>query len=299
MSVEAMTWAFQVPLKPCPKSVLVALANRADEDGYCWPGIEDLELRTGWGRRSIQRALVMLEQDGYVEIHSRFSTHGAQKSNLYRLAIPGKSLQSDQFPPEARHIHKRAGVQHLEKGDSPSPGGCLIDARGVSDRRRGGVSVSPKSSSESSFEQSLESPPKPPTGGVCAERLLIADEEFERFWAAYPSKVGKKKALVAWQKATDRPGLEAVLQAIELAKKGDRWQRGIIPNPTTWLNQGRWADVVPGPVKLPSDPLPKAFTAVTGREVQGEECPPEVAAILGRILHGNAHSFPADQQGAA
>lgn len=28
-------------------------------------------------------------------------------------------------------------------------------------------------------------------------------------------------------------------------------------------------------------------------------CPPEVQAVLDKLMHGDAHSFPADQQGAA
>ena len=87
MSVEAMTWAFQVRLKPCPKSVLVALANRADEDGYCWPGIGDLQLRTGWGVRSIQAALHELEGAGLLRISPRFLASGTQTSNLYQLVM--------------------------------------------------------------------------------------------------------------------------------------------------------------------------------------------------------------------
>ena len=87
MSVEAMAWAFQVPLKPCPKSVLVALANRADQDGYCWPGLEDLEFRTGWNRRSIQRAVKELEASGLLMVTPRFTSIGVQTSNLYRLSM--------------------------------------------------------------------------------------------------------------------------------------------------------------------------------------------------------------------
>ena len=87
MSVEAMTWAYTVPLPPCPKSILVALANRADQDGYCWPGLEDLEARTGWNRRSIQRGVKELEASGLLDVSPRFTSNGVQTSNLYRLSM--------------------------------------------------------------------------------------------------------------------------------------------------------------------------------------------------------------------
>ena len=69
------------------------------------------------------------------------------------------------------------------------------------------------------------------------------DTSFERFWQAYPKKVGKTAAKKAFQKV-DVP-LETLLSAIERQKCGSQWSRDggrYIPNPTTWLNQGRWED---------------------------------------------------------
>ena len=69
-------------------------------------------------------------------------------------------------------------------------------------------------------------------------------KDFESFWELYPNKIGKKDAWRAWQKARDKPGIEELLTAVNEAMQSDRWQRGFIPNPATWLNQGRWADRV-------------------------------------------------------
>ena len=74
----------------------------------------------------------------------------------------------------------------------------------------------------------------------------LAAKRFEEFWSAYPRKVGKKAAEVAWKKI--RPDSELhnrVIAAVNSAKKTDQWQREggrFIPNPATWLNQGRWDD---------------------------------------------------------
>ena len=68
---------------------------------------------------------------------------------------------------------------------------------------------------------------------------------FEYFWNAYPKKIGKKEALRAWEKAKDKPLLDDILQAIERAKQSEQWMKDngqFIPNPSTWLNQGRWDD---------------------------------------------------------
>lgn len=81
-----------------------------------------------------------------------------------------------------------------------------------------------------------------------------AAEEFERFWLVYPKKVGKKAAFKAFLLAVARkngepaPEVEELISAVERQKCTDQWQKEggrYIPNPTTWLNQGRWADEPP------------------------------------------------------
>ena len=74
---------------------------------------------------------------------------------------------------------------------------------------------------------------------------VTAGGSFERFWSAYPRKVGKKAAQKAWDRAKDKPGLEDILKAIGRQKLSQQWTRDggqFIPHPATWLNQGRWDD---------------------------------------------------------
>lgn len=167
MSVEAMTWAFAQPLPPCQKSVLVALANRADEDGYCWPGLDDLEGRTGWGRRSIQRAIQDLQTRQLLTVSAQFSERtGVQKSNLYRLALSVTSAT----PRSGEGVTQTP----YRAGQTPSQGVTQTPLR-VSNRQGEGVTQTPESSSEQSVEQSIvrsassnPTPPSPPACGVTA-----------------------------------------------------------------------------------------------------------------------------------
>ena len=112
--------------------------------------------------------------------------------------------------------------------------------------------------------------------------------EFERFWAAYPNKVGKKAAQKAFQNAQNRPQINDLLDALARACKSEKWRKDggqFIPNPTTRLNQGRWDDepVAVMPV------LPKAQVPME-RKSEGrrffEPPPPEVMALLGKIGKG-------------
>lgn len=70
-------------------------------------------------------------------------------------------------------------------------------------------------------------------------------DDFDKFWQAYPKKVGKQAALKAFQRVN--VPLKTLLTAIERQKCGDQWSKDngrYIPNPSTWLNQGRWDDEV-------------------------------------------------------
>jgi hypothetical protein len=76
------------------------------------------------------------------------------------------------------------------------------------------------------------------------EGSAVASGDFARFWEAYPKRIGKGEAQKAWEK--HRPPLEAVLTALDrqrawLGREGGKY----IPNPATWLNQGRWEDDPP------------------------------------------------------
>lgn len=112
-----------------------------------------------------------------------------------------------------------------------------------------------------------------------------ADYEFELFWAKYPKKVGKKAAQTAFLRAQNRPQIDDLLESIDRAMKSEQWRKDggqFIPNPATWLNQGRWDDE---PVQV-VPVQPKAQVKVEPRPVQRQEYsppPPEVLAVLERI----------------
>lgn len=77
----------------------------------------------------------------------------------------------------------------------------------------------------------------------------IKIEDFENFWSRYPRKAGKGKARESFQKISpDKELLVKILNAVEQQKKSEQWQKEngkYIPNPATWLNQGRWEDELP------------------------------------------------------
>lgn len=75
-------------------------------------------------------------------------------------------------------------------------------------------------------------PPIPPRG-----------DDFEVFWSAYPKKVGKQAAKKAFEKVN--VPVESLVTAIKRQECSPQWSKDggqYIPNPATWLNQGRWED---------------------------------------------------------
>ena len=86
-------------------------------------------------------------------------------------------------------------------------------------------------------QEPITNTPKAPTG---------ADVRFDRFWAAYPNKVGKDAARRAFDKRKpDDHLIETMLEAIDRQSRSAKWLKDggqFIPNPATWINQGRWKD---------------------------------------------------------
>jgi uncharacterized protein YlbG (UPF0298 family) len=74
----------------------------------------------------------------------------------------------------------------------------------------------------------------------------VIEDYFEDFWYKYPKKVGKEAARKAWNKAN--PDIIKVIDAINWQRETKQWQAEdgkYIPNPATYLNQGRWMDEAP------------------------------------------------------
>ena len=71
------------------------------------------------------------------------------------------------------------------------------------------------------------------------------EDDFERWWKEYPKKVGKQAAKTAFMKVHEP--VETLIKAVQEQTYSKQWtiEGGrYIPNPATWLNQGRWDDEV-------------------------------------------------------
>lgn len=78
--------------------------------------------------------------------------------------------------------------------------------------------------------------------------LKACDARFERFWAAYPRKVGKGAARRSFQRINPNNALvERMIAAVNKQRWTVDWTKEggqYIPHPATWLNQERWEDEI-------------------------------------------------------
>lgn len=97
MSYSAMAWAREIKTGSATiKSVLLAVANYADEEGVCWPSQEQLAEDTELSRHSIMRALDQLEEMGLLSRERRHRGDGSRSSDLIMLDLSSTVQRSTQ-----------------------------------------------------------------------------------------------------------------------------------------------------------------------------------------------------------
>lgn len=226
MSVQASTWAIeQTCATPTEKAVLLVIANYAGPDGACYPGQETIARQACCSVKSVERALAVFEERGWITRQHRQRRDGSRTSDLIHFSIAPNPEPLDQ--PDTVSPRRKPTRQPVQSNPTP----CPIQPDTVS-----GLTT---------FEPLGE-----PLGEVvCVERASL-DGGFERFWSAYPVKVAKPAARKAFAKARPKVAdVEVLIAAVERQRDWDAWQRGFIPHPATWLNQERWNDEQPQPPK--------------------------------------------------
>ena len=182
---------------------------------------------------------------------AKFSTEDAY---LYLMAILDYGL--DEAEPElsgtaaAMFMLTRPYLDvSIRKAESGAKGGSTSGSSESKPEANDKQTISKPEAKEECRKKNVESknvevPPKAPHG---AKR---SDAEFEIFWSAYPTKVGKQPARKAFDKV--KVPVETLVAAIERQKCSSQWSKDggqYIPNPATWLNQCRWEDELPEAAK--------------------------------------------------
>lgn len=178
--------------------------------------VSGLAVKANTTRYEVRKCLDNLQEVGYLEREQSHDSGGKFSGNVY-------VLQDE--PPTV--------VPNCRNGESR--------------QRNLPLTVNLTQQNKDLNKEKKEIPPSPPTG------VDEQSELFDRFWTAYPRHQGKEPARKAWKRV--RPDIHlcrAMSQALERQKRSESWTRDggrYIPMPATWLNQRRWEDESPKPVK--------------------------------------------------
>ena len=198
-----------VNLSSSAQALYLHLSMNADDDGFC----NQVSASMFKAHASIQDLEALLSSRYIYQFES-----GVIVIKHWRMA---NALRKDRYTPTAFKEElaqlklKDNGVYSMADHWQPNGNQCLPQDR-LDKVRLDKVNITP---------------PTPP-----GETLAGFDE----FWKNYPRKVGKEAAKKAFRKV--RVPVEILIEAIGKQAETDQWKRGYIPNPATWLNQGRWED---------------------------------------------------------
>lgn len=192
-----MTQVWALDLPSSEKFVLLALADNANDEGECWPSIQTIARKTNLSERTVQRAIIDLEERRLVHTSPRYG-----RSTKYFIT-PAMVSPRQGVTPESVSPHPRQGV-------TPPPSPC----------RGGGDMVSPITINEPSIEPSrnphragedqirlaikaikAKYPPAPHADWITAEKTIRRLVSEGSTWAEIEDGVGR---YAAYCKATDR-----------------------------------------------------------------------------------------------
>ncbi|MCC5853898.1 MAG: helix-turn-helix domain-containing protein [Alkalimonas sp.] len=228
MSRKATDWAWRYPASSSTvKLVLLALADRADEQSTCFPSIERLKRDTGLNRKTIIKATAELCNAG--ALSDTGQRKGAtQRVKVYRLNTELVTV------PKTELFQKR---NDSKNGTLNSP--------------KNGTLNSPKNGTQN---QSVEPVIEPLLDHCASDRVKNGSEKvnteqlFGQFWKHYSTKTGKQAAFKAWQKLMKgkRAGQVIFWNNLMLEYYHQQREAGTLGyeaiHASTFINQKRWED---------------------------------------------------------
>lgn len=149
MSNIALRWAFPIPLTGPRKAVLIAIAEHADDSGWCWPAATRISLFSGVTKRTVWDAVRDLEAAGLLVVERS----DGRVSNRYRLTVndePNALLIAAVEVPKGRKARFEepandewgallSGISTVNGAHTPSARGALQQCTGRTNSARGAL----------------------------------------------------------------------------------------------------------------------------------------------------------------
>lgn len=136
MSWKALTWASEQKCRTsAEKFVLVMLANHADEQNTCYPGVESLAEETQLGASTVRRCITHLAVDGKIRVLQRWGARGSRRSNRYQLLTLGADTPLPEHGDWQREYEYKPKPSEIDSDGSPVPGETIpLGSSGMSDQ---------------------------------------------------------------------------------------------------------------------------------------------------------------------
>lgn len=115
MSIKLIQQAWESDLKGNDLLVLIALADNASDEGYCWPSWKSIISKTKVSRGTLSSVLNRLESGGYIARESRKRDSGSDASNGYFIL---QNKQSSRFEHHQNKGRSSEIEHHNEEGRS-------------------------------------------------------------------------------------------------------------------------------------------------------------------------------------
>ncbi|HYF72789.1 MAG TPA: helix-turn-helix domain-containing protein [Nocardioides sp.] len=235
MSNDLLTLAWGVVLPVGPKALLVALADKANENGECWPSRPTLARMTGLAESSVSEHLGVLKAAGLVSQARR--RHDSAVYTVDRDVLA-----------KAQDVQ----ISDLSNPDVSNPDVCDQDVSNPDYPE----SSAKTSGSQTSLPYTNHHEPTSANASANASpkkrKSKRADEytdAFEAWWMLYPRKKDKFAAFRAFQAAIKKTSVEVLMAgarayAAEVAGRADEH----IKLGGTWLSKRCWESDAPVPV---------------------------------------------------
>jgi len=230
MSLKTMLWAIeQYNLSPTEKIVLIDLAERAGENGQCWPTVQLIARRCNISTRTAVSVLHKLEAYGLLTIKQS----AGHRANRYQLHTDRKMNHAEiaGFEPSDPEIHDTNPEIH--DAEPCNPQHHTLKSAAIAPYTTEPPNRTSNRTSKGNHAHARES-----------EQPFDADAEFDRWWDIYPKHENRVDARKAWDEAIATIAPDDLLAAT--AAHAFDPETKFIPQPANWLRKRRWQDERPG-----------------------------------------------------
>jgi len=217
---------FNPELTETQKVLFGFIRNLAHTEKGCWASNSYLSKFMNCGRQTITNGIAKLKEYNYIIVELHGLENGTQTRRIYiNKMFP--QIYSDYLQEVYKNINRP-----LLKNLYP-PIKIFIDPY---------KNIYSKYDSKKDNKEDKEN-----ISYDFSKNGKIRPSQFNRFWKLYPKKIGKMDAQNKWNKICklkEAPNWSEIKNALEAQMETTQWQKAkkFIPNPSTWLNQGRWED---------------------------------------------------------